>query len=131
MISALKNISTDLMLAEIKRRNRLVKKLNVQRAHLLQRISSVEAAIKAEGGEIKSAAMMARSAKRPRNAAPLVEMLAKVMHKEKSMSVNQIAEAVTLAGYRSTSSTFKTIIFQTLGKDKRFKKVSRGQYIVR
>ncbi|MEM9082824.1 MAG: hypothetical protein AAGB34_04445 [Planctomycetota bacterium] len=44
------------------------------------------------------------------------------------MSVTDAAHAVQQAGYATTSDNFRTIVNQTLLKDKRFKRVARGQY---
>lgn len=131
MKRALKNLSVEELLSEIKRRNKEINKLNRRRAILLAKVVEVEAQIRASGGEIKDVRSARVGGKRPKNAMALPDAMAKVMSKEKTMSVAQIEAAVTKAGYRSTSSTFKTIIFQALAKDKRFKKASRGQYALR
>lgn len=125
------NITTQEMLAEIKRRQGSTAKLNKKREALLVKIAEIEQAIKAEGGEIKHMAIRTKTGKREKNEMNLPDTMAKVMSKDKAMSVSQIEEAVTKAGYKTTSSTFKTIIFQALGKDKRFKKVERGQYCLK
>lgn len=131
MKRALKNLSVDELLSEIKRRNKEINKLNRRRATLLANVVEVEAQIRASGGEIKDVRSIRVGGKRPKNAMSLPEAMAKVMSKDKTMSVGEIEVAVNKAGYRSTSSTFKTIIFQALAKDKRFKKASRGQYALR
>lgn len=119
------------MLVEIKRRTRLIAKLNRKRAVLLAKVADVEHEIKSRGGEIKSVGVPGKRGARPRNAASLPDSMAEVMSKDKPMNVNQIASAVTAKGYRSTSVTFHTIIFQALAKDKRFKKVARGMYALK
>ena len=43
----------------------------------------------------------------------------------------QIADAASKAGYKSVSKTFHTIIYQTLARDKRFKRAGRGQYVLK
>lgn len=131
MSRALKKLSIDEMLAEIKRRNSIITKLNRNRSALLDKVAAIEAEIRAKGGEIKSVKAARAGGKRPKNAASLPDSMAKVMSKDKPMSVANIEAAVKKAGYTSTSPTFKTIIFQALAKDKRFKKVSRGQYALR
>lgn len=77
--------------------------------------SSVAAAGGGEGG------------RRPRNAQTLPEAMAAVM-KGSEMGIREIADAVLASGYQSSSANFTTIISQALGRDKRFKKVSRGVY---
>ncbi|USO00112.1 MAG: hypothetical protein H6810_05470 [Phycisphaeraceae bacterium] len=68
-----------------------------------------------------------RPRRRPHNDQSLSEALLGVL-KNKTMSVTEASEAVQQAGYQTTSSSFRTIVNQTLIKDPRFKKVSRGQY---
>lgn len=65
--------------------------------------------------------------KRPKNDASLAESMAKML-KGKTMGVTEIAANVQKAGYKTNSENFRTIVNQTLIKDDRFKKVSRGQY---
>lgn len=132
MKKTLRKLTIDEMLKEIKRRNQIISKLNRHRAQLLAKIADVEELIRASGGEIKNMAIRAGGVgKRPRNEQSLPDAMASAMSKEKPMSVAQIEAAVTKAGYRSTSSTFKTIIFQALAKDDRFKKASRGLYLLK
>ncbi|MEO1129536.1 MAG: hypothetical protein AAFX05_07495, partial [Planctomycetota bacterium] len=65
--------------------------------------------------------------RRPRNEASLADSLTKLL-RNKAMSVTDAAQAVQDAGYKTTSPNFRTIVNQTLLKDKRFKRVARGQY---
>jgi hypothetical protein len=44
------------------------------------------------------------------------------------MSVTQATQKVQDAGYKTTAANFRTIVNQTLIRDNRFKRVSRGQY---
>ncbi len=128
----LKKLSIDDMLHEIKRRNRLIATLNRRRQTLLTRVEEVEQQIKDHGGDIKRVSMAGLpGGRRPRNEMSLPDAMAKVMSKDKAMSVSQIEQAVNKIGYRSVSTTFKTIIFQALAKDARFKKMARGQYVLK
>lgn len=133
MNKTLKNLSIDDMLKEIKRRNRLIAKLNRSRATLLAKVAEIDEAIKANGGEIKN---MGKTRKAPagvrqRNQEALPDVIASVLSKETPLNASQIEEAVIAKGYRSSSTAFKTIIFQALAKDKRFKKAARGQYVLK
>ncbi len=68
--------------------------------------------------------------KRPKNKMTLQEAMQKVL-KGRTLSVTEIAAAVKKAGYKSSSSTFRTIVNQTLIKNPgTFRKVARGQYTV-
>lgn len=132
MKKSLKGMSINEMLVEIKRRNRLINKLNRKRATLLAKVDEIESQIRENGGEIKRGGLYASGmGKRPKNTQALPDAMASVMSKTEPMSVAQIEDAVTKSGYRSVSTTFKTIIFQALAKDKRFKKIARGQYSLR
>jgi hypothetical protein len=131
MKSTLGKISTDTLLSELKRRKSTVTKLSRRRMLLLAKVVAVEEQIRLHGGEIKNISASSRGGRRPRNTKSLPDTMASVMSKTTPMSAGEIEAAVTKAGYRSTSSTFKTIIFQALAKDKRFKKADRGQYVLR
>ncbi|MEM9560690.1 MAG: hypothetical protein AAF995_10315, partial [Planctomycetota bacterium] len=65
--------------------------------------------------------------KRFRNASNLADALHAVL-RGKQMGVTEAAEAVQAAGYQTTAANFRVIVNQTLLKDKRIKKVSRGVY---
>src|SRR5206468_2836218 len=65
--------------------------------------------------------------RRPKNKMSLADFLGKVLKKE-PMDLPQIIEAVKKAGYKSSSKQFANVIGQRLNKDKRFKRVGRGQY---
>jgi hypothetical protein len=65
--------------------------------------------------------------KRPVNDMNLAESLAKVL-KNRTMSVTDVTAEVQKAGYKTSAENFRTIVNQTLIRDARFKKVSRGQY---
>lgn len=124
----------DEMLAEIKRRNRGLSKLNRKRNALLKKIAAIDAEIQALGGKIggsTAGASSKRAAKRPRNTVPLADAIHSVMSKDKPMTATDIEKAVTKSGYKTVSASFKTIIFQALAKDKRFKKAARGQYVIK
>jgi hypothetical protein len=68
--------------------------------------------------------------KRFHNESNLADALAKALH-GKTLSVGEAMEAVQKAGYRTTARNFRVIVNLTLTKDKRFKRVERGQYTAR
>lgn len=112
---------------ELKRRERMtarhVKKLMGRRVKLREQLAGLDAEITAFGGRIAGAG----GRKRPKNAFKLADALVKVL-RSTTMSVTDVAVAVQEAGYQTTSPNFRTIVNQTLLKDSRFKRVSRGQY---
>jgi hypothetical protein len=122
------------MLSEIKRRSRTISKLNKKREALLAKVAAIDQLIRDHGGDVKSPdskspRMVSRM--RFRNKQSLPEAMAAIMSKEKPMSVNEIEHAVKKNGYKSTSPSFKTIIFQTLGKSNLFKRTERGRYVLK
>ncbi len=131
---------------EMERRASQVGGLVRERDALVARLSELEAEIAAFGGASASSATPKRGPGRPRKAAAaagggggktgrkrpkndmsLAEALAKLL-KNKTMGVTEITTAVQKAGYKTNAENFRTIVNQTLIKDARFKKVSRGQY---
>lgn len=66
--------------------------------------------------------------RRPKNKMTLVDAMKKVLA-HKTLSVSEVAVAVQKVGYKTTSTTFRTIVNQTLLKNTQvFRKVARGQY---
>lgn len=125
----LSTMSIEAMLAEIRRRKNSTRKLEAKRAKLLKQLQKIEAEIAAAGGELTG---RKASGKRAKNTMSLSDAMVKVMSTDKSMSVSQIADGVKKIGYVSNSSTFNTIIYQTLAREaKLFKKVARGQYALK
>jgi hypothetical protein len=133
-----KSLSVAELLAELSRRQRKLPGLKKMAARLQKRLARVQAEIAAFGGTVKPAAP-SRAAKaggkkprrRPRNKITLADAIVKTLVKDKPKSVPQIAADVQKAGYRSSSKTFNTIIYQTVAKDGRVKKVGRGQYVLK
>ena len=134
MASALKQLTIDEMVTEIKRRKKLLDRLHRQRAALLGKLAALDREIEKAGGQAVGSPLKSRISgvgSRFKNKQSLVEAMIAAMSKEKAMSVGEIEKAVVRNGYRSSSSTFKTIIFQVLGRDKRFKKSARGLYLLK
>ena len=126
--TTLDGLSFDELQREMQRREREMKRLVSKRDRLHVQIREVEQQIQSLGGA-GAFGMTAggRPRRRPHNESSLSEALLKLL-KNQTMSVTQAAEEVQRAGYQTTSTSFRTIVNQTLIKDPRFKKVSRGQY---
>jgi hypothetical protein len=122
----LTKVSTEDLKTELRRRIGRLETLQRKRRRLAEQLAEVDAEIESLGGELNGVAGR-RSGKRPRNEMNLVDALAKVL-KNKTMGVTEAAEAVQNAGYRTTSSSFRTIVNQTLINSDKFKRVARGQY---
>lgn len=122
--TSLESLDIKSLKREIQRRARrsqsIVRRLTARRDRLLSRLRELEHEI-AKHGVFR---------RRPSNESNLADALAKLLAKT-TMSVTRIAEEVQKAGYRTTSPNFRTIVNQTLIKDKRFKRVSRGKYTVK
>lgn len=125
---SLDGLSFDELQREMHRRERDMKRLVSKRDRLLSQVREVEDEIQSLGGAgAFGVTAGGRPRRRPRNDSSLSEALLKLL-RNTTMSVTEAAEEVQRAGYQTTSSSFRTIVNQTLIKDPRFKKVSRGQY---
>ncbi len=108
---------------EIRRRERRLASLERKRDRLATQLTEVEGEIRELGGQLAAEG----GGRRPRNTKNLADALADLLSNQ-TLSVTQAAEDVQKAGYRTTSPNFRTIVNQTLLKDKRFRRVGRGQY---
>jgi len=139
---ALSSISVSELQAEISRRKKRVHTLVRKRNRLVQQLQQLDSEIEAEGGAefvrmapVGSGRKRGRpvgsgGGRRPRNEANLADSMESVLT-GKTMGVTELSEAVQKAGYRTMSPNFRTIVNQTLIKDKRFKRVERGLYTVK
>lgn len=115
-------MSTAELQAELARRERQAQALLRRRDRLKEQLAEIEAQIRDSGGPIALTA-----GGRRRNESNLADSLHALLQ-GKEMNVTAAAEAVLAAGYSTTATNFRTIVNQTLLRDKRFKKVSRGVY---
>lgn len=124
----LETVSTARLAEELKRRERDLSKLESRREKLAVQLAELDdqiAALAGAGGYGATARGGVR--RRPRNDKPLADALVEVLTGA-TMGVSEVAEAVQKAGYRTSSPNFRTIVNQTLLRDKRIKKIARGQY---
>jgi hypothetical protein len=124
-------LTTEAMLSEITRRRTLLRDLQKERKSLTTQLSRCEAKILAAGGSLLRGRGIRGGIRRPRNSMKLSDAMSMVMSKETPMSVAEIADAVRKIGYISNSASFKTIIYQTLAREKKFKKIGRGLYVTK
>ncbi len=122
---SLGGLSTSELERELSRRQSSARRLERKRDTLAKQLDAVDRELAALGG--LGGISIGGVRKRPHNDMNLAESLAKVL-KSRTMSVTNVSEAVQKAGYRTSAANFRTIVNQTLLKDKRFKKVSRGMY---
>lgn len=136
------------LLAELRRRQEKLPRLQKLAANLEKKLASVRAEIAALGGQVvstvtagkpgrkpgpkpgaKPAAKKATGGKRPRNKMNLADALVSVLTKDRPKTVKTLIADVKAAGYKTTSANFDTIVYQTLSREKdRIVKVGRGLY---
>lgn len=124
----LSGISVADLQAELRRRMRRVGTLQRRRDRVAGKLAALDAELSALGAAVGGAGGMMFGRKRPKNDMNLVEALAKVL-KGRTMSVTDVSDAVQKAGYKTSAANFRTIVNQTLIKNRSvFKKIARGQY---
>ena len=128
-------MSVEELKKEVVRRQRALPQLIVRRAALNDQIAELQGL-----GELQAAPKPARrqlGEKRARKthsrmrAGSLANKLAEVFNGKKRLSLAETIEAVLAAGYKTKSKNFSTIVGNVLAKDKRFRRVRRGQYSLR
>ena len=130
------HLTVEQMEKELSRRRRALKTLERRRQKLASKLQTIDARIEELGGTALSGARVAKVAKkvksvrrRAKNKQSLLEALKSAMAKGQAMTVPEILEAVRRVGYVSKSKTFRTIVYQTLGREKgTFKRVGHGKY---
>lgn len=132
----LKDATTTSLLSELDRRRAVLQEERAELIDLLEDVEAHLADLEAAPAARKKKRRRSNQAKRNssksgtrRNKAVLADVLYTVVA-GKDMSVPEAADAVLKAGYKTKSSTtnFRVMINQTLTKDKRFTRVSRGVY---
>ena len=121
--------NSGLSLAQLER---LVQSRRGEMAKLTRKREKIQKQLDAIDGRIASisgGASGGRGGTRARNEVSLQEAILQTLSKAGGpLSVGQILDKVSAAGYRSTSANFRGIVNQTLIKDKRFVSSSRGMY---
>lgn len=112
---------------EIKRRERQLMSLHKKRDKLVAQLEGVDEQIADLGGTATGASPIGGGRKRYRNDSNLADALNDLL-KSQTLSVTAASVQVQKAGYKTTSPNFRTIVNQTLLRDKRFKRVGRGLY---
>jgi cell division septum initiation protein DivIVA len=137
---SLTKVSLQDLLAQLKKHQARLPKLQRKEKKLLKQLTAVQAEIaelggaattlpKSAKGSVKQRGRPAgKTSKRAKNKVKLADAIVAVLSKDKSVSVKEIISAVKAGGYVSTSKTFGTIVYQTLGRDKRVKRAGRGKY---
>ncbi|HVU63360.1 MAG TPA: hypothetical protein VHC70_05255 [Phycisphaerales bacterium] len=125
--SSLSRVSVSDLRRELSRRQRQGGSLLRARERLALRLRELDDRLAALG---LSAGGAVPGRKRFRNESSLADTLAAVLD-GKTLSVGQAMDAVQKAGYKTTARNFRVMVNLTLTKDRRFKRVRRGQYTLR
>jgi hypothetical protein len=134
----LESLSTEDLQRELDRRQGELKRMVGRRERLAQQLAELDAQIKALGGEPGSA----RGERRPeharaiprtprvrsKNEITLSDAIALAVEVRATVTPTEVAQLVLANGYRSTSKNFAMMVANALAKDKRFRRLSRGQY---
>ncbi len=99
-----------------------------EHSRTLAQLQQLEADIRRLGGSAGRRGRGGAGGGRMRNEKSLTETLEEVLKHGKPMNVGDLTAAVEKSGYRSKSASFRSIVNQTLIKDKRFTTAGRGVY---
>jgi hypothetical protein len=134
----LESLSTEELQRELARRQGELKRMLSRRSKLAQQLSELDAQIKAlggEGGAPRGEGRRAHAAAQPRatrtrskNEITLSDAIAMAVEVRATVTPTEVAQLVQANGYRSTSKNFAMMVANALAKDKRFRRLSRGQY---
>ena|SRR5688572_2101599 len=123
---SLSNLSIAQLQRIIQSRRSEISRLERQRGKIARKLAQIDTRIEALGGSVRG---RNGTGGRVRNEKSLPDMLVGVLSKSgKPMGVGDIAEAVRAGGYKTNSGNFRSIVNQTLIKDKRFTSTARGVY---
>ena len=128
----LKGIATATIQAELARRQKSSKTLMRKRDKLRKELDKIEAML--EGIEIlpssrgRSSTAGTGRRRRAHNEISLGDALAQAMEVRAVVSPSEASKLVRSNGYKSTSEHFNMMVSNALSKDKRFKRIARGQY---
>ncbi len=129
---SLTKLTTADLKKELARREKGVTKLEKRRDKIAKELAAVEKDLAALGGRKprgggRPAASTGRRT-RAKNDISLPDAVAAAMEVGAVVSPKEAAALVLSNGYKTTSKTFGVQVSQALTKDKRFKRVGRGQY---
>ena len=123
----LKSVSTDDLNREIERRTSEVAKLCRKRDQLLEELTTLDERLRQSGGGAVNP-RQSSFGRRAKNTMTLGDALAESMEIRAQVSPAEAADLVIANGYQTVSRHFNMMVSNTLAKDSRFRRVSRGQY---
>ena len=116
---------------EIGRRQKLLPKLIAQRDALSREITELQSLATPEARKAakpEAAPKKTRRRHRAKNKVGLADALAGFLKGKAKVTIGEAMEGVLAAGYKTKSSDFRSVVNNMLLTDKRFKKVSRGEF---
>jgi hypothetical protein len=129
---AVRNLSISDLERLLNSRRSQISKLETKRAKVLRKLKGIEDDIISLGGTVGGSVRVTGSV-RASNTQTLPEVILQVLKgKASGMKVAEIVAASLAAGYQTKSDNFRSIVNQTLIKDKRFTKTGeRGVYALK
>jgi hypothetical protein len=119
---SLAKLPIEVIRSEVRQRESAVERLKRRRRTVLLKADRLAEQLRALGEE-----PVTPERYWPKNSAPLVDMLAKVLDGQ-TLRVVDAVEAVKQAGYWTRSNHFRTQVNLALSKSGKFKRVGHGQY---
>ena len=119
---------------EIERRQKLLPKLIAQRDALNREITELRGIATPEARKAAkpvAAPKKTRRRHRAKNKVGLADALAGFLKGKAKVTIGVAMEGVLAAGYKSNARDFRSVVNNTLLKDKRFKKVGRGEFTLK
>ena len=132
--SPLARFSVAELLAEVDARRAQAARLERERDRIFEQMAAIEAELGAMGITIGGAQPAAQSApataRRPRarNSVTLADAIAMAVEPGATVSPAEAMQLVLSNGFVTNSKSFNVQVTNTLSKDKRFRRVGRGQY---
>lgn len=132
----LESLSIEELQRELDRRQGELKRMVSRRDRLSRQLAELDAQIRALGGdggpargEARRPAGHARPKRtRSKNEITLSDAIALAVEVRATVTPTEVAQLVQANGYQSTSKNFAMMVANALAKDKRFRRLSRGQY---
>ena len=119
---------------EIEHRQKRLPKLIAQRDALNREITELQGIATPEARKAakpEAATRKIRRRRRAKNKVGLTDALAGFMKGKAKVMIGEAMEGVLAAGYKSNARDFRSVVNNTLLKDKRFKKVGRGEFTLK
>jgi hypothetical protein len=135
---ALKSLSTADLQRELERRQRGGDRLLTKRNKVLAQLAEIDkelAALGISGGKVPAAAgrpavpgAPGGKRRRAKNDMSLPDALVQACEVGAVVSPAEASDLVLANGFKTTSARFNMMVSNALAKDKRFKRIGRGQY---